>query len=315
MLVVLAGGVGAARLLAGLVRVVDPETVTAVVNTGDDTLLHGLHVSPDIDTVTYTLSGAANPDTGWGLAGETWSVMSALEALGGETWFRLGDRDLATHLYRTQRLSQGATLSEVTAELARARGVRIRMLPMSDDPVRTRLTLAEDVGREPAGTEVAFQDYFVRLGHSVVVSGVRFAGVTAARPAPGVLDALEKANVVVACPSNPVVSLGPVLAVPGIRAALEARRTSVVAVSPIIAGSAVKGPADRLLRELGHESSAAGVAGLYASWAGTLVIDEEDRALADRVEEQGMRAVVAPTLMSSPERAAELARVVLDAAR
>lgn len=311
----LAGGVGAARLLAGLVQVVDPSSVTAVVNTGDDMVLHGLHISPDVDTVTYTLGGVSNLDTGWGVAGETWHVMAALESLGGEAWFRLGDRDLATHLYRTQRLSQGATLSEVTAELARARGVGVRLLPMSDDPVRTRLTLAETAGGRPAGTDVAFQDYFVRLGHGVAVRAVSFAGAEAARPAPGVLESLAAAEQIVICPSNPIVSIGPLLAVPGFRAALAARRDDVVAVSPIVAGAALKGPADRLLVELGQEASVVGVARCYAGVAGTLVIDEADAGLAGAVEAEGLRAVVAPTVMSTPARAAALGRVVLDARR
>ncbi len=315
MLVALAGGVGGARLLAGLVRVVDPTEVTAVVNTGDDMVLHGLYVSPDIDTVVYTLAGRANPVSGWGLATETWTVMDELATLGGETWFRLGDRDLATHLYRTHRLAGGASLREVTAELARARGVRIHVVPMSDDPVRTCLTLAEDAPGAPAGTEIAFQHYFVRLAHAVAISALRFDGAGTARPAPGVLDAIGEAGAVIACPSNPLVSLGPMLAVPGVRDALRARRDAVVAVSPIVAGVALKGPADRLLAELGHESSAVGVARLYADWAGTLVIDEADAHLADAVEAEGVRAVVAPTVMSTPAVAASLARTVLDAAR
>ncbi|MGH9091263.1 MAG: 2-phospho-L-lactate transferase [Acidimicrobiales bacterium] len=317
MLVALAGGVGAARLLSGLVQVTDPAGITAVVNTGDDMVLHGLHISPDVDTVTYTLAGLDNRETGWGLAGETWAAMEALEALGGEAWFRLGDRDLATHLYRTQRLAEGATLSRVTAELAAARGVRVRMLPMSDDPVRTRLTLAggEDGQGKGGGEEVAFQHYFVRLAHAVPVEAVRFDGAEAARPAPGVLDTIAGAGQVVVCPSNPVVSIGPVLAVPGVREALAARRDHVVAVSPIVAGAAIKGPADRLMAELGHEPSVVGVARLYASWAGALVVDSADAALAGAVEAEGLRCVVAPTVMSSPERAAALARVVLDAAR
>lgn len=314
VLVALAGGVGAARLLAGLVQVVPPETITAVVNTGDDMDLHGLHISPDIDTVLYTLAGLANPETGWGLAGETWTVMSSLEVLGGEHWFRLGDRDLATHLYRTQRLSEGATLSEVTAELSGRLGAALRVLPMSDDPVRTRLTLAAPAGGAPAGAEVAFQHYFVRLRHDVPVSSVRFDGASSARPSPGVLDAIARAETVIACPSNPVVSLGPVLSVPGVEEALRARRRDVVAVSPIVAGAALKGPADRLLKELGHESSAVGVARLYAHWAGTLVIDEQDRHLAGRVEAEGIRCVVAPTVMSDRARSAALAKVVLGAA-
>ena len=312
MFVALAGGVGAARLLSGLVQVTDPAQITAVVNTGDDMVLHGLHISPDIDTVTYTLAGRDNKETGWGLAGESWAVMEELASLGGQAWFRLGDRDLATHLYRTQRLAEGATLSEVTAELASARGVRVRLVPVSNDPVRTRLTLAEP---DPAGpAEVSFQDYFVRRRHDVAVRHVRFEGAADARPAPGVLEAIARAELIVACPSNPVVSIGPLLAVPGVQAALEARRPDVVAVSPIVAGAALKGPADRLLAELGHESSALGVARLYAPWAGTLVIDEADAALARAVEAEGLRCVVAPTVMSSPAAAAALGKVVLGAA-
>ena len=311
VLVALAGGVGAARLLRGLVRVVDPADVTVVVNTGDDVVLHGLHVSPDVDTILYTLGGVVNPETGWGLATESWTVLRELDSLGGESWFRLGDKDLATHLYRSERLARGATLSQVTAELAVRRGVAVRVLPMSDEPVRTRLTLAEDAPGAPAGTEVAFQDYFVRLAHAVAVASVRFAGAERARPAPGVLEAIERAEVVIACPSNPIVSLGPIMAVPGVRDALQARRARVVAVSPIVAGAALKGPADRLLVELGHQASAVGVARLHASWAGTLVIDEQDAGLAALVGAEGVRAVVAPTIMSSPERAAELARTVI----
>jgi LPPG:FO 2-phospho-L-lactate transferase len=315
VLVALAGGVGAARLLAGMVRVVDPGEVTAVVNTGDDVVLHGLHVSPDIDTIVYTLAGLSNPETGWGVAGETWTVMSSLDELGGETWFRLGDRDLATHLYRTQRLADGAPLSQVTAELARARGVDIGVLPMTDDPVRTRLTVAEPVAGDAAGTEVAFQDYFVRFRHSVAVRSVRFDGADKARPAPGVLEAIAEAELIVACPSNPVVSLGPILAVPGVRELLVARRDHVVAISPIVAGAALKGPADRMLIELGHESSAAGVARMHREWAATMVVDERDAALAPAIEDAGVRPVVAPTVMSSPDVAAALCQVVLDAAR
>jgi LPPG:FO 2-phospho-L-lactate transferase len=305
MLLALAGGVGAARLLSGLVQRRDPASITAVVNTGDDLVLHGLHVSPDIDTVTYTLAGLDDKEQGWGVTGESWTVMDELEALGGEAWFRLGDRDLATHLFRTQRLSEGAPLSQVTDELARRRGVGVRLLPMSDDPVRTRLIVAE------SGTEVAFQDYFVRRRHEVAVRSLRFDGAASARPGPGVLAALAEAEAVVVCPSNPLVSIGPILAVPGIRDALEARRAEVVAVSPIVGGAALKGPADRLLRELGHESSVTGVARLYAPWCATLIVDEVDEGLAGAVEAEGLRCVVAPTVMSSPERAAALADVVL----
>ena len=208
--------------------VVDPGAIIGIVNTGDDTELHGLHISPDLDTITYTLSGVANPTTGWGLTGDTFRAMQALERFDAVTWFRLGDADLATHLYRTGRMREGATLSEVTAEISRAWGLRVRLLPMSDDPVRTRLRLE-------GAQEVAFQEYFVKLRHSVVVDSVRFAGAEVARPAPGVLAALEAAEVVVVAPSNPVVSIGPILAVPGVTSVLTARRDSVVAVSPIVA--------------------------------------------------------------------------------
>ena len=319
-LTALAGGVGAARLLRGLVEVVPPDTITAVVNTGDDVVLHGLHVSPDVDTVVYTLADATDAARGWGLAGDTWSAMDALDRYapssppGSEaaaTWFRLGDRDLATHLYRTQRLAEEAHLSTVTNEIAGAWGVRVRLLPMSDDRVETKLTVA---GAGPGmSEEIGFQDYFVRRRHAVPVEAVRFEGAESAGPAPGVLEALATAERVVICPSNPLVSIGPVLAVPGIEEAVAARRRDVVAVSPIVAGAALRGPADRLLTELGHESSVVGVARLYASLAATLVVDEADAGLAGAVEEEGLRCVVAPAVMSGLAEAASLARAVLDA--
>jgi len=314
VLVALCGGVGAARMLSGLVRVVPPEDITAIVNVGDDMVLHGLHISPDLDTVTYTLAGMDNRDTGWGVAGETWAVMDELARIGGEDWFRLGDRDLATHLFRTGRLHAGDTLSKVTAQLCARRGISVRMLPVTDDPLRTRVTLAQASPLGPTGTEVAFQDYFVRLQHDVPVSDVRFEGAPATSPAPGVMASLESADTIVVCPSNPVVSIGPLLSVPGVRDALASRRTRVVAVSPIVAGAALKGPADRLMVELGTEASVVGVARLYAPWAGTLVVDVADASLAAAVEAEGIRCIVAPTVMSSPERSADLARVVVDGA-
>lgn len=312
MLVALAGGVGAARFLEGLVQVTDPSEVTAVVNTGDDFVLHGLHISPDLDTVTYTLAGAANRTTGWGLATESWRVLEALERLGGETWFRLGDRDLATHLRRTGLLRQGASLSQVTAQLARRWGVGIRLLPMSDDPVRTRLRLAA-TAEMPLCQEVSFQDYFVRLGHSVPVTQVLFDGASAARPAPGVLEALHDAEHIIVCPSNPILSIGPILAIREVRAALVDRRTDVVAISPIVAGATLKGPADHLLSELGHDASVVGVARLYADVAATLVIDVADANLAAAVQGEGVRCIVAPTIMSTRRRARALAHAVLHA--
>ena len=310
MIVALAGGVGAARLLEGLVAVA-PNAVTAVVNTGDDIELHGLHISPDLDTVTYLLGGGSDRERGWGLADETWTAMAALGRYAGDdigghgSWFSLGDQDLATHLYRTGRLDEGASLSAVTAEIARAWKLDAVLLPMTDDRVETRVAVAGE-------GEMGFQEYFVGRRHSVPITGVRFAGVESSTAAPGVLDAIGNADRVVICPSNPIVSLGPILAVPGIRKAVEARRTDVVAVSPIIAGAALKGPADRMLTELGHEASVVGIARLYATLAATLVIDEADASSAGAIEAAGMRCVVAPTIMRGPAEAAALAKVVLD---
>jgi LPPG:FO 2-phospho-L-lactate transferase len=300
-------------MLSGLVRVVPPSSITAIVNVGDDTILHGLHISPDLDTITYTLADMDNRETGWGVAGESWTVMDELDRLGGESWFRLGDRDLATHLFRTERLRAGDSLTQVTSTIATRRHIDVRLLPVTDEPVRTMLTLAADTSLGPAGTEVAFQDYFVRLRHGVPVTAVRFAGAEAARPGPDVLDALRQADQIVVCPSNPIVSIGPLLAIPGMLATLRARRHAVSAVSPIVAGAALKGPADRLMAELGTEPSVVGVARFYAPWVSTLVIDEADRASAAAVEAEGVRCVVVPTIMNSPEAAASLAAVVIAA--
>jgi LPPG:FO 2-phospho-L-lactate transferase len=294
-------------MLRGVIRAVDASDVTAIVNTGDDVTLHGLHISPDLDTITYTLAEAINPETGWGLAGETWQAMSALERYHGLTWFRLGDKDLATHMYRTQRLRDGLGLAAVTEEIVRAWGLQLRVLPVTEDRLETRVTV------EGEG-EIGFQEYFVGRQHNVTVTTVRFAGADDAAPAPGVLEAIADADVVLICPSNPIVSIGPLLAVPGVRAAVEARRAQAVAVSPIVAGTALKGPADRMLRELGHDASVVGVARLYRDLAATLVVDEADRDLAGAVEDAGMRCVVAPTIMRSADDAAALARVCLGAA-
>ena len=307
LITVLAGGVGAARLLSGLVQVVPPTEVTAVVNTGDDVVMHGLHISPDLDTVTYTLAGADNPETGWGLAGETWQAMGSLGRYGGDTWFNLGDLDLGTHLYRTGNLAAGVGLAEITAGITSGWDLEPTLLPMTEDSVATMVTLAD-------GDEVGFQEYFVRLRHDAPVSSVRFDGAGASSPGPGVLDAIAGADVVVVAPSNPIVSIGPLLAVPGIADAIRARREHTVAVSPIIAGTALKGPADRLMRELGHEASAVGVARIYRDLASCLVIDTADADLAGAVEAEGMACVVTDTVMSSPDVAADLAKTVLGAA-
>ena len=257
--------------------------------------------------MTYTVAGAIDTDRGWGLAGESWRAMEALARYPrARRWFNLGDQDLATHLYRTDRLRAGAPLSEVTAEIAAAWALRLRLLPVSDDPVRTRVTVAGE-------GEISFQEYFVQRHHDVTVTAVRFDGAEAARPAPGVLDAIATASHLLIAPSNPIVSIDPVLAVPGVRAAVAARRDVGVAVSPIIAGAALKGPADRLLRELGHEASVVGVARLYAPLVTCLVIDEADAELSAAVEAEGLRCVVAPTIMHGPREATALAEAVLAA--
>jgi LPPG:FO 2-phospho-L-lactate transferase len=320
MLTALAGGVGAARFLRGLVDVVDPASVTVVVNTGDDDEFHGLWVSPDLDSVTYTLAGAHNPETGWGLAGETFAAIDALARYGVDTWFRLGDRDLATHLFRTENLRGGATLTDTTAQIAAAWGVETRLLPMTDDRVATRITARTDsAGTEPAGAgsgateELAMQDWFVRRRAEPPVVAVRFEGAAQARPAPGVLDALEQAETIIVCPSNPVISIGPILAVPGIRDVLIRRRDRVVGVSPIIGGRPVKGPADKLMGPLGIDVSCVGVARTYREFCSTLVIDATDAADAPAVDALGVRAVVADTLMRDARVAAALAREALAA--
>ncbi len=319
MILTLAGGVGAARMLAGLMQVVPHDELTAIVNVGDDLELHGLRISPDLDTVTYTLAGAINPETGWGLIDESWQARAMLEQYGGVSWFGLGDRDLGTHMFRTQRLSEGASLVEVTAAITRAWGLDVRLIPATCDRLRTMVTLAEDDPDAPdspglpAGSEISFQEYFVQRHHGVPVSAVRFDGAEATSPSPGVLEAIASAATIVLAPSNPLVSIAPLLAVPGIRDAVVTRREQVVAVSPIIAGAALKGPADRLMVELGHEPSVVGVARLYRDLAATLVIDDADADSASAIEAEGMRCIVAPTVMSSPERSAALARVVLGA--
>ena len=307
---VLAGGVGAARFLRGLLRIRQPADVTAIVNVGDDFTLHGLNISPDLDTVTYTLAEQINPETGWGRAGETWRVLTELGRLGGQDWFKLGDLDLALHLFRTQRRSEGASLSQVTSEIVASFGLELTLLPVSNDSIATRITPAEPAG----AAEIDFQEYFVARQHGIAVRSIRFAGIASAEPAPGVLDALSNASAVVVAPSNPFVSIGPVIDVPQVRETLRNRRDSVVAVSPIVGGASIKGPAGAMMRELGHEPSVAGVARLYAGFAGTLVIDHADAELAPAVAQAGMTPVVTDTIMADPDRAAGLATAALEAA-
>jgi LPPG:FO 2-phospho-L-lactate transferase len=326
MTTVLCGGVGAARFLRGLLEIMPGAVVTAVVNTADDTVLHGLSISPDLDTITYTLAGAIDAERGWGLGGETWRAMEALGrylavrpagSTAAPTWFNLGDADLATHLYRTARLDEGATLTEVSGEIARAWGLDLKVLPISDDRLRTMVTLAPSTrpdGADRAGVEVTFQDYFVRLRHGVPVRSVRFDHDGAA-PTPQALEALAASEVVVIAPSNPIVSIGPIRALPGVDERLTARRESVVAVSPIVGGAALKGPADRMLVELGLEPSVVGVARLYSPVAATLVVDTADAEHAEAVEAVGMRCVVTPTVMAEPGVGASLAAACLAAGR
>jgi LPPG:FO 2-phospho-L-lactate transferase len=305
VIAVLAGGVGAARFLEGLVQVVDPAEVTVIVNTGDDEEFFGLHVSPDVDTVIYTLSGRANAEHGWGLAGDSFHCLDALARLGYDTWFRLGDADLATHIYRTQLLRQGRSLSEATASVAAAFGLTTTVLPMSDDPVRTEVIT-------PSGV-LPFQEYFVRRAFQDPVQAVRFQGVESARPAPGVLEALADADAIILAPSNPLVSIGPILAVPGIREALVATLAPVAAVSPIVAGKALKGPADRMMAGLGLEVSARGVAGRYREFLDIMVLDSADAVLAPEIQSLGVAPVVTNTVMSSVSDKAALAAATLRA--
>ena len=297
---VLAGGVGAARYLQGAVEAFDPADVTAVVNVADDVTLHGLRVCPDLDTCTYTLAEAIDPKRGWGLVNESFKAMAALGRYGGLDWFSLGDQDLGTHLYRTQRLTEGATLTEVTAEISAAWGIKATLLPVSDDPIETRVTLG-------SGEEIGFQEYFVRLAHSVAISSLRFVGAEQAEPSAEALKAIESAETLVIAPSNPAVSIQPVLAVPGIEAAVRARRSRNVAVSPIVGGKALKGPADRMLRELGEQATVVGVARRYQGLAATLVIDEIDSEFVGEIEDLEMRVIPVPTIMSEPGVARALA--------
>lgn len=318
MITVLAGGVGAARFLRGLIHEVDPTEISVVVNTGDDTIMHGLNISPDLDTVTYTVANAIDPGRGWGLANESWRVMESLiryqdvkpqSSGAAETWFNLGDRDLATHLYRTARLAEGATLSTVTQEIAQAWGLNFSVIPMSNDIVSTKVDIIEG-GHV---TTVSFQEYFVRRRHGVPVTRVQFDGASTAQPT--FIGLLHMSEAIIIAPSNPIVSLGPIRALSGVDPALTTNRDRVVAISPIVAGSALKGPADRMLSELGHEASVVGVARIYAPVCSTLVIDQQDEALQNAVEREGMKCVITDTIMRTPEITQELARKVLQVAR
>ena len=300
---VLAGGVGGARFVQALTEVVRPSDMTVIANVGDDLEVHGLHVSPDLDTLFYTLAGLGDEERGWGRADETWNARDTIERLGGETWFQLGDRDLGLHLVRTDALRRGEPLSAVTERIARTVGLQLALLPATDDRLRTRI-------RTPAG-EFEFQEWFVARGHADRVDQVPYDGAADARPAPGVLEALEAAELIAIAPSNPFVSIGPILAVDEIRAVVERRRERVVAVSPLIGGRAVKGPAEAMFQSLAGGTGAAQVTDCYKGLIGALVIDEADADDAAAVAERGVRPLVTRTLMSEPDARAELVETVL----
>jgi LPPG:FO 2-phospho-L-lactate transferase len=299
----LAGGVGGAKLAAGLQDALAPANLSVVVNTADDFDPWGLRVCPDLDTVMYTLAGVANPETGWGLAGESFAFLGMLSGYGEDAWFKLGDRDLATHVLRTQKLREGETLTGTTEDLSRALGVPGRILPMCDEKVSTML-------KTPAGL-LEFQEYFVRRRQRDEVLGVDLVGIGDARPTAAVLEAVSGADVIVFCPSNPVVSLGPILSVPGMRAALAAAPAPKVAVSPIVGGRALKGPADRMLHSLGHEVSSAGVAALYEGLLDGMVVDRTDEGQRGEIEGMGMRVLSTDAVMHDPTDRGRLAREVL----
>jgi LPPG:FO 2-phospho-L-lactate transferase len=300
--VALAGGVGAARFLDGLTRVIAPERVFIIGNTADDAEVHGLYISPDLDTITYTLAGLANPQNGWGIRGDSFRCLKALGGLGADTWFQLGDVDLATHLYRTERLRLGATLSAVTSELTRAFKVRSTLVPMSDQRVRTRICT-------PSG-ELEFQTYFVKRRARDRVTAMHFEGASEASPVTGLLHAIAEAEGIILCPSNPFISIGPILAIPGIRAALQLKRDKVIAISPIVGGRALKGPAARMMKSMRHRGSAAEVAKLYQDFVRVFVLDTIDRKQTAQVEALNMRPVVTNTIMRGLRERKALAQVV-----
>ncbi len=304
MITALAGGVGAARFLTGLVKLVNEKDLSVIVNTGDDIVLFGLHISPDVDIVTYTLAGIVDEEKGWGIRGDTFHCLEALKKLNGETWFNLGDKDLATHIFRTNLLRSGLHLSEVTARVSRLLGLEAAILPMTDDKFETRVLIEEG--------SVHFEEYFVKRGGKEEVLGVEFLGSDRAKPAAGVLESIRDAELVIVCPSNPIVSIGTILAVNGVRGALRHADAKKVAISPIIAGAPVKGPADKLLRGLGFEVSAYSVAKLYSDFLDTFILDVADYAERGRIEKLGIEVKVTNTVMKSLEDKIELARTVLE---
>jgi LPPG:FO 2-phospho-L-lactate transferase len=305
LITALAGGVGAARFLTGLVRLVKEDDLRVVVNTGDDLELFGLHISPDVDIVTYTLAGIVDEAKGWGIHGDTFRCLDMLKRQGLDTWFGLGDRDLATHLYRTQRLKEGAKLTEITDEVCGVLGLKTKILPMTNDRFETRVTTHEG--------SMHFEEYFVRKQAKDEILGVEFVGATTAKPSPGVLNAILEADKVIVCPSNPIVSIGTILSVEDIREALKRTNAKITGISPIVAGLPLKGPADKMLRSLGVEVSAFGVAGLYSDFLDEFVIDLQDAAEKHRLEKLGLTVKVTNTIMKSLDDKVALAKAVLEA--
>ncbi|HUC54536.1 MAG TPA: 2-phospho-L-lactate transferase [Candidatus Cybelea sp.] len=299
----LAGGVGASKLLLGLYEEMDPADLTIIVNTGDDIVLHGVKISPDLDIVTYTLAGVVDTKKGWGLRGETFHALKHLAGFGRPNWFNLGDRDLATHIHRTAMLNEGKTLSQAADNIRKALGVKSRILPMSDTPIPTIIDSNEG--------ELHFQEYLVKRRTEPVVKGIRFANVESARPAPGVLEAIREADRVLICPSNPLISIGPILAMPGVRDELRAHKEKVFAICPIVAGKSLKGPSDKMLAQLGHQPTALGVAKLYADFTGTFVSDPADKSQSAAISALGMKVAILPTVMKTHAQKRTLARALL----
>ncbi len=300
----LAGGVGASKLLLGLYEVMNPRALTIIVNTGDDIVLHGLKISPDLDIVTYTLAGIVDPAKGWGFHGETFHALERLALFGRDRWFNLGDRDLATHIHRTALLSEGKTLTEAVESIRTSLSVKAKILPMSDQSIPTIIESNEGF--------LHFQEYLVKRLARPIVRGIRFENVENASPAPGVLQAIREADRILICPSNPLISIGPILAVPGIHDALRARKKNVVSICPIVGGKSLKGPSDKMLAQLGHKSSAAGVAALYADFTGTFVIDTRDEAQREKIQSLGMQVVVMPIVMKTRAQKRKLARALMN---
>ncbi len=299
----LAGGVGASKLLLGLYEVMDPRDLTIIVNTGDDLILHGLKISPDLDIVTYTLAGIVDSAKGWGIRGETFHALKRLAVYGRANWFNLGDRDLATHIHRTAMLAEGKTLSQAADSIRTALGVKSRILPMSDAPVPTII----DSNEGP----LHFQEYLVKRRAEPVVRGIRFPGVDSALPAHGVLKAIRDADRIIICPSNPLISIGPILALPRVRDQLRANKEKVFSVCPIVGGKSLKGPSDKMLAQRGYDPTALGVARLYADFTGTFIIDPADKAQAGAISALGLKVAVLPTVMTTRAQKRKLARALL----